>query len=378
VTNPKIPRPTPAHRESLASDWDGLVSSARTTRLIAIGAIVVALVGLGLVAWRSLAPGDAGTGIATGAGGDCQAQAWAVTPATKDLPTDWTELGSQFEPMRKTIGFLGPESADGSTDQGQMFATITCFQTGAADSVARSQKAAADASQDPISRDDLGDQGFDATDASGNAYLQFRRGALVASFVAYVPASVTELDQLASAFDKAMGGDGGDLRQATPAPSDDLGNASLDPGDSGAPASPAAPELEAKLPTTVGDVPLTIDSQTGSTLIGEDSSNRAMLGVLRAAGKEADDLRAASASDDAGVLTIRGLPVEQTKSFVLGQWLSASGITQVPVTLAGKPFVKLDYGDEGPIDYVATIGTNVFVISTSDPAVAEQAAAALP
>jgi hypothetical protein len=48
------------------------------------------------------------------------------------------------------------------------------------------------------------------------------------------------------------------------------------------------------------------------------------------------------------------------------------------VTLGGHEFTKVNLGDEGPLDYVTTKDGVVFVITTSDPALAAQAAATLP
>jgi hypothetical protein len=52
-------------------------------------------------------------------------------------------------------------------------------------------------------------------------------------------------------------------------------------------------------------------------------------------------------------------------------------VTQSDVTLNGKTWTRIDYGDEGTMDYVLAADPNVIVITTADPKLAAQAAAAL-
>jgi hypothetical protein len=77
---------------------------------------------------------------------------------------------------------------------------------------------------------------------------------------------------------------------------------------------------------------------------------------------------------------VDGLSSAKVLPIVLDSWLAASGagVTRQTVTLAGKEFTRVDYGDEGPMDYVGTNGDAVIVITTADPAVAAATAAALP
>ena len=213
-------------------------------------------------------------------------------PDDQDLPQAWTVSATQFDLSRKTMSFLGPVPDDPSLSQGVIYATITCFEEGAAESVTRSAQAATDAGQSVIDRNDLGDGGFSAADDSGAIFLQLRHGKIVVYLAASGEASATDVDQLASAFDRALGGDGGAITPPTAVPSDDLGAVdSLDPGASDAAESPAAPALLARLPDAVGDVTLASDSASGSTILGEDQGSRAILAALRAAGREPDDLQ---------------------------------------------------------------------------------------
>jgi hypothetical protein len=381
VTTPTAPRPEPAKTRSLATDQ--AATSARTARLLATTALVVALVALGFAAWRMLVPADAG----------CQQQAWDVTPAAEDLPTGWIASASQYDIDRKTMSFLGPTPQDEASSQAVIYATVTCFRAGAEDGVTRSRAAAEEAGQSVADRDDLGEQAYSAIDDSGAAFLQMRAGKIVVYLAASGDASATEVDELASAFDKALGGDGGTIAPPAVVPSDDQAGASQDPGASPDPGeslaaeSPAAPDLVALLPTQVGAIAMASDSATGGTFLSDDQGSRAIQAALRAAGKTPDDLRVAQAYDEASAVdlsvmavTVDGLPAEQTRDIVLENWLAATGdgVTKDTVTLAGQTWTRIDYGDGGTLDYVLTDGANVIVITTADAALAEQTAAALP
>ena len=380
MSSSKTPRPEPTGSGSLASEWDRLAGTARTSRLLATAAIVIAVAALGLTAWRAFAP-------AASPSGDCQARAWAVTPAADGLPLGWTASASQYDLSRKTMSFLGPVPEDEVSGQPIIYVTVTCFEQGASEGVALSKKAAEDAGQSVIDRSDLGDQAYSAVDESGAGFMQMRHGDLVTYLAGSADTSQTDMDELASAFDKALGGDGGTITPPTIAPSFDPGLESLDPGESIAAESPAAPDLIAILPTQVGSVALAADSATGSSILGEDQGSRAILAALREAGKEADDMRVAQAYDanavsDLSILavTVDGMPIDQMQTLVMEMWLTASGagVTQSTVTLDGEEWIRVDYGDGGTMDYIRSVAPNVLVITTADPALAEQAAAALP
>jgi hypothetical protein len=347
---------------------------------VAVAAIVVALAALGITAWRVLTP-------AASASGDCQARAWAVAPAPDGLPLGWTASASQYDLSRKTMSFLGPVPADEVSGQAVIYVTVTCFERGAADAVTLSKRAAEEADQSVIDRSDLGDQAFSAVDESGAGFMQVRHGDIVVYLAGSADTSATDMDELASALDRALGGDGGTIAPPTIAPSFDPGLESPDPGESFAAESPAAPDLIAILPTQVGSVALAADSASGSSILGEDQGSRAILAALREAGRQADDMRVAQAYDENAVsdlsilaVTVDGMAIELTQSLVMETWLTASGpgVTRSTVTLDGEEWIRVDYGDGGTMDYVRSEAPNVLVITTADPALAEQAAAALP
>jgi hypothetical protein len=282
------------------------------------------------------------------------------------------------------MSFIGPPPPDEFTAQSAVIGTITCFPDGAAEAVDRSREAAEGAEQAVIERDDLGDQAFSAVDPSGATFLQLRAGPVVVYLAGTPETSATDVDSMASAFDIALGGDGGDI--APPAPSDDIGLGSDDPGAFPAP-SQAAPELAALLPARVGDLQMDITSLTGADFLGEDPGSRAVLAALREAGLGAEDLKVAEGYDSLGetdlsMLAVRvdGMPVEQTRDLVLDVWLAASGpgIQQDTVTLAGEEWLRIDYGDESRKDYVLLRDDVVIDVTTADPALAERVAEALP
>jgi hypothetical protein len=374
MTNQRPPRPDPTARPRQPRPAEP--DAGGSARVIAVVAIVIAAAALALTAFRFLTPVSA----------SCQQQAWDTTPRTEDLPTDWTVTATQYDIMRKTMSFNGPLPSDDTSSQGVIYATVTCFEEGAADSVVRSAKAAQDAGQSVVDRDDLGDGGFSAVDDSGATFLQLRKDKLVVYLAASGDGSDTAVNGLASAFDKALGGNGGDINATSAQPSDDLGAVdSFDPGASDAVESPFAPDLEAHLPAQVGDLTMTVYSVSGSDMLAQQGT-RPILAAVRAEGREPTDLRLAEADDDSGagaltmmVVTVDGLPADRTKKLVVDSWLNATGpgVTSDTVTLNGKEWNRFDYGDENPKDYVRVEGNNVIVITTADPSVAEQAAAAL-
>jgi hypothetical protein len=357
-----------------------LADSVGTSRIIALVAMLIAAVALGLAAW----------GFFTGGTPDCQRQAWDTTPATDDLPAGWEITAQQYDLERKTMSMLGPVVDAEAGTQAVVYATITCFGTGAAESVTLSQQAAEDAGQTVTERPDLGEQAYSSADDTGSVFLQLRHGPIVVYLAASGDASPREVDEIASAFDKALGGDGGTISEATAAPAatdDLLASLEPDPSEEAVVESPAAPELQAALPTAVGDITLVADSATGSSILGEDQGSRAILAALRAEGLDADALQVAQAYDETGesdlsvlVLKVAGMDLGKVEDLVFDSWLAASGagVTRTPVTLDSDSWTLLDYGDDLAKDWVRAADGQVYVITTADEALAAQAAAAIP
>ena len=88
---PTQPRPKPSDERAQ------LAQATQTTRRIAWIAVVVALVALGLAAWRAIAP----------SGSSCQDAAWNTTPKDRDLPADWSISASQYDVDRKQMTVVG-------------------------------------------------------------------------------------------------------------------------------------------------------------------------------------------------------------------------------------------------------------------------------
>ena len=371
---PGGPRPRPSEERARLAD------EGRTTRRIAIAAIVVALLAVGLAVIRAILP----------AGSSCQQASWDVRPAVADLPVGYTLSASQYDINRQQVTFLGPLPADETSSQGVVYVTVTCFDEGAADAVARSEQAARDANQTVITRDDLGEGGFAATDEGGSSFVQLRRGDVVVYLAASGEVDPTDVDGIASAYDKALGGDGGAVAVGTQdpgveEPSDEL--ASAEPSEELPSDAAVAPELEAKLPSEVDGTVLTIDSAIGTDVLGEDQSSRAITAALRSEGKTPADLALAQAYDETQAadlsiiaFAVDGLPDAKTRDIVLNSWLSSSGagVTRSDVQLGGTTATRIDYGDGGAKDYVVTRNGAVVVITTADEALATAAIEALP
>jgi hypothetical protein len=208
MTNSR-PRPEPVNagqRPRPSDERARLAADGRSTRRLAIAALALSLVGVGLAAAPLLLPRDEA----------CQDAAWAVEPATADLPGGWTLSSSQYDINRQQVTFLGPPPEDETTAQAVVYTTVTCFTEGADDALNRSEEAARAAGQTVIPRDDLGDGGFAATDESGATFVQLRHGGIVVYLAASADALPTAVDELASAYDKALGGDGGAVAVGTP------------------------------------------------------------------------------------------------------------------------------------------------------------------
>jgi hypothetical protein len=376
-------------------DSDGLFENetttaaqqARLTRRLAVGALVIALVAVGLTAWRLVAPG----------GASCQSTAWSAAPSAADLPAGWSISATQYDVDRLSVTLVGQAPQGQTTSRPVVYATVTCYPQDAAAAVAKAQAAASATGQTVSARTDLGDQAYTALDQSGASFIQFRHGDVVAYLAASGQVTAVEVETVASAFDRALGGHGTTAAIGSPGPS---GAASVAPSDAASPIAPtspaplpsaaaaaAAPELEAALPATVAGTTLTISSAVGASVLGSDAGSRAIIAALRADGKAVADFRAAQAHDATGAvdLTILALKVTGMNSatlekIVLDTWLSATGtgVKTSAITLGGQAYTKVDYGDGGALSYITARGDIVIVIETSVLDLATKAAAALP
>jgi len=178
--------------------------------------------------------------------------------------------------------------------------------------------------------------------------------------------------------DEALPSDTSDL------PSDDPAESSDEPSVS---ESPAAPILQAALPTAVNGTPLAAQSALGSSILGADPSSRAPGASVSTLGHKPDDLQVAYAYDESGTLDltvlgfrIDGVDPQQLEPIILDAWLSsgAAGVKTTSATVSGSEVHEVVYGDEGPTEYVFIRGDSVFVVETTDSSLAAATIAAMP
>ena len=147
----------------------------------------------------------------------------------------------------------------------------------------------------------------------------------------------------------------------------------------------AAPELEALLPTTLGGVSLTIESQAGTDLATESAAFDAFLASL---GKSRADFTLASAYSPGGLKAAVGAwRVNGADSALLlpgfataVQASSTTPLTQVEEIVAGRAVNRIgDPGQltQGPL-YVFVRGNTLWFVQTTERALAEEAMNKLP
>lgn len=168
------------------------------------------------------------------------------------------------------------------------------------------------------------------------------------------------------------------------APSDDTGTASSDaPIESAAPVSPV---LEALMPAAIDGVALTVQSAVDATSLSSSPDGRALNAAIVHLGKDTTDLEIAIAFDESGAIDLTilgfrsdGVTADQMADVVLSAWLAAGtpGVTTTSLTWSGTSVRRISYGDEGPDEYLVTVDDSVFVLETTDEAVAQTTVAAL-
>jgi hypothetical protein len=147
----------------------------------------------------------------------------------------------------------------------------------------------------------------------------------------------------------------------------------------------AAPELEELLPTTLGGVSLTIESQAGTDLATESAAFDAFLASL---GKSRADFTLASAYSPGGLKAAVGAwRVKGADSALLlpgfataVQASSTTTLTQVEEIVAGRAVNRIgDPGQltQGPL-YVFVRGDTLWFVQTTERALAEEAVNKLP
>jgi hypothetical protein len=384
-TSPRrtVTRPTVVYdADEPLDDESGRTRFAAAAPWIAVLALIVAAGGVVL--------GLMNRGVDLSA---CRSAAWAAVPDSHDLPKSWTLGSTDLNANGMTVSILGPAPADGSTSgngssqQPVAYASVTCYGDVAATAM-QQNRAAAEAAGDKVVDRSSGGDAYDVVSASnGSVTTLFRVGGLIAQIADAGTADTADLAGITKAVAAAMGdrtapGDAGPLPSdlaagsAGPNSSDELGSAE----PSG---TPVAPDLEAKLPSDIGGTPLTTQSATADTVFGTDPNGRALSARIRALGSDFSKLQVAQAFDDSGTVDISivafrlpGKDIAKVREAIVDTWLSANaaGVKQSQVTLGGKSLLRIDYGDEGPLDYVYTGSDYVVVIDTSDVSIATEAA----
>jgi hypothetical protein len=147
----------------------------------------------------------------------------------------------------------------------------------------------------------------------------------------------------------------------------------------------ADPELEAFLPTTLGGVTLTIESQAGTDLATESAAFDAFLASL---GRTRADFSLASAYSQGGLEAEVGAwrvegadPAKLLPGFKTAvQASSTTPLTKVEETLGGRTVTRIgDPGQltQGPL-YVFVRGDTLLFVQTPERGLAEEAIAKLP
>lgn len=385
-TSPRrsITRPSVLAGRSAAADEDldedgqpgGLSSAAPWLALLAL-----ALAGAAL-GWALLGRG--------GGGGDltaCRSAAWAAIPRKDDLPTDWRLGSSDLNANGITVSLVGPAAPDGSTGEPVVYASVTCYGDGAATAM-RENRDAAKAAGATIAERSAAADAYDVDNPStGSITTLIRVGGLIGQVAGDGTAAPADLDAITRAVAAAMGdraaaGNPGTAPSRAPGPSEPP---VVPPSDEPV-ASAFAPELEAAIPKSVGDVPLTVNSASADTIFRDDPGSRALGAQIRSLGATLADLQLAEAYDESGTLDLSILAfrlpkvdVAKLRAAILETWLSAkaAGVTVKTVTLGGKELTKVDYGDDGSPAYVYARADYVVVITTADEAVATEVAKAL-
>jgi hypothetical protein len=278
-----------------------------------------------------------------------------------------------------------------------IYATVTCYGADGAEALARSRVAEETSGNATSDLDGIGETGYTVgDDLAGMSSIHFRRGDLVAYVVIAGEVSSEDLRGTGQAIDEAIRtARAGDIPSPEPVPSvpeQTIGpepsvDPSLPPASSSPDASPAAPSLEALLPTEVDGTTLLVDSATGADILQDDPGSRAMTAALRALGKTPADLRVAQAYDEADELDlyfvafqVDGVDPAAFRTLILQSWLvaDAEGVTVEDVELAGKTLTRVDYGDELADAYLYGTGDVVILMHTSSAELAESGAAELP
>ena len=358
-------------------DRPGGSSLAGAVPWLAVTALVLAAAAVGFVVFGRLLGGDLTA---------CRTAAWTAIPNAKSLPTDWQLSSTDLNANGMTISILGPVPPDSSTKQPAVYASITCYGD-AAGAALEENRTAAEAAGSTVTSRTADGEAYDVDNGvTGSRTTLFRVGGLVGQIADGGSANESDLAAITSAVAAAMGDKTAAGTSAVNPPDATSGSEEPLASDGGSlepTPSSVAPELEADLPKSIQGTPLTVSSYTGEETMPATPTSRALAARLRSLGVQLKDLQFAQASDDTYSIDmtvfgfrVPGLDPAKLKTAVLEAWLGANqpGVKQTTITLGGKSMLKIDYGVDGPIDYVYATADHVIVIDTADPNAATEAA----
>jgi hypothetical protein len=312
----------------------------------------------------------------------CRSSAWSSIPDKHDLPQGWTLGSTDLNASGMTVTIFGQASTDGTSSQPAVVSSVTCYGD-AAVAAMNSHRTAAEAAGSTVRNRKGATDAYDVDNPTTQSVTTlFRVGGLIAQVADFGTVDPTDRAVIISAVAAAMG-DGtaagtGAPRASEVAVASDEPTESFDAGPS---PSSVAPDLEAKLPTSIAGTPLTIDSFTAEYGFGTDPASRALSAALRTLGIDLTKLQVAQAYDetqsiDFGAYGFRlpGGDMTKIETTIEQVWLSSgtAGVKQSKVSLGGRTFTKIDYG--GLAAYVFRGADYVIVMQTSDPSLATEAA----
>jgi hypothetical protein len=364
---------------------DALASAAPW---LALGALAIAALALALTFFGRGSNLDA-----------CRRAAWSAVPSANDLPTGWTLSSTDLNANGMTVSITGQAPPDGSSSAPVIYASVTCYGDVAETAIDQYRAAAKAADAKVIDRGQGGDAyDVDNSSTTGSVTTLFRVGGLIGQVAVGGFVDAPDLAKITGAVAAGMGdrtAAGTSTDQAGASPGDSFGVGSPEPTgseDLGSAEPPAAPELEAHLPTDIAGTALTVQSGSAADGLGADPNSRALAAAMRGIGVNLADLQIAQASDpnaqvdpttaldlDIFAFRVKGGDVAKLSGAVIDSWLSAGapGVKQTQVKLAGKTFTKIDYGDGGRLDYVFAGIDYVMVVETSDADIATEVASKL-
>lgn len=167
---------------------------------------------------------------------------------------------------------------------------------------------------------------------------------------------------------------------ATPTPNDQPA-ASI--GDT---TSHDAPDLEALLPTSYAETPLTTTSWLGSTILTDDDWSKSITAYLAGLELTPADLKVAQSYDPTGGLDLAAVAFEapdmDAAAFVqaiVAAWrVDYPGLATSTVTVGGKSVTKGIFPEESVVSYWYASNGVAYEVDTSDESIAAGVLATLP